>query len=231
MIMPRIGPLSGLHHFVVEASQSERLHGSLLPLGVPSRAADELDEEVRCALASAVLLRGNSSATSFPRIWATSAGSRRFFNASRAACTRLTGLLLPRDLVRMSRMPASSTTGRTEPPAMTPVLGAAGFIIASSAEFWMIGCGIVAPSIGTRTRCFLAISAPLRMASRNFVGLAQTDAHGAVAVADHDQRAEAGAARANHFRHTIDLDDAFFQVQSCGIDPWHSAHSIEWTEC
>ena len=44
--------------------------------------------------------------------------------------------------------------------------GAAGFIITRAApKFWMIGCGIVCPSSGTRIRCFLATSAPLRIAS------------------------------------------------------------------
>src|SRR5215212_2553392 len=103
---------------------------------------------------------------SLPRILATSSGSRRFWSAASAARVRLTGLLLPSDLVRMSRMPANSTTARTEPPAITPAPGAAGRIITLAApKSWRIGCGMVEPSSGTRTRCFLAISAPLRMAS------------------------------------------------------------------
>lgn len=47
------------------------------------------------------------------------------------AITVLSGVELPSDFVRMSRIPAASTTARTAPPAMTPVPGAAGFSITS----------------------------------------------------------------------------------------------------
>jgi hypothetical protein len=40
---------------------------------------------------------------------------------------------LPSDFVRMSRMPAASTTARTAPPAITPVPGAAGLSSTSDA--------------------------------------------------------------------------------------------------
>ncbi len=42
------------------------------------------------------------------------------------ARTTLCGFALPMHLVRMSWMPALSTTARTAPPAMTPVPGDAG---------------------------------------------------------------------------------------------------------
>ena len=42
------------------------------------------------------------------------------------ALTRLMGFWEPSDFERMSWMPASSSTARTPPPAMTPVPGEAG---------------------------------------------------------------------------------------------------------
>ena len=46
---------------------------------------------------------------------------------SSVARVTLTGFVEPSDLDRMSRMPAASTTARTELPAMTPVPCEAGF--------------------------------------------------------------------------------------------------------
>ena len=65
--------------------------------------------------------RPSTSATVLPRSAATSSGRRSDFRPATVAATRLTGLLVPSDFVRMSRIPASSSTARTPPPAMTPV--------------------------------------------------------------------------------------------------------------
>ena len=63
-------------------------------------------------------------------------------------------------------MPAISTTERTEPPAITPVPAEAGLSMTRDApKCRSTSCGIVAPTNGTRTRCFLASSTPLRIAS------------------------------------------------------------------
>ena len=78
----------------------------------------------------------------------------------------LTGFVEPWVLVRMSRMPAASTTARTAPPAMTPVPCEAGLRRIRLAEnSWRTSCGIVVPTIGTRMRFFFASSTPLRMDS------------------------------------------------------------------
>src|SRR4029450_12691372 len=61
-----------------------------------------------------------------PRSSATSSGARTPCRPATAALTRLIGFCEPSDLERMSWMPASSSTARTPPPAMTPVPGEAG---------------------------------------------------------------------------------------------------------
>ena len=65
----------------------------------------------------------------------------------------------------MSLIPADSTTARTAPPAITPVPSGAGFRSTRPAPYRPITmCGIVDPASGTRTRFFLAISIPFRIA-------------------------------------------------------------------
>src|SRR5581483_18028 len=72
----------------------------------------------------------------------------------------------PSDFATTSWMPACSSTARTPPPAITPEPGGAGLSITRAAPNCAItGCGIVLPFIGTCTSRFLAIVAPLRMAS------------------------------------------------------------------
>src|SRR5205807_2551231 len=57
-------------------------------------------------------------------------------------------------------------TARIAPPERMPVPGAAGLRRTFAAPFLRrISCGIVVPTIGTVTRCFLADSTALRMAS------------------------------------------------------------------
>ena len=58
-----------------------------------------------------------------PRSSPTSSGVRRPRSPSTVALTRLIGFWVPRLLERMSWMPASSSTARTPPPAITPVPG------------------------------------------------------------------------------------------------------------
>ena len=106
------------------------------------------------------------SSTSLPRSSATSWADRRDCRAAIVARTVLIGLFVPRDLVRMSRMPASSITARMAPPEITPVPGAAGFIrILAAPHLKRTSCGIVVPTVGTEIMFRLAISTPLRMAS------------------------------------------------------------------
>ena len=62
------------------------------------------------------------------------------------ALTRLVGLVEPKLLVRMSRMPQASHTARTAAPAITPVPGPAGTRITWAAPKWPLTvCGIDGP--------------------------------------------------------------------------------------
>src|SRR5215470_7091602 len=66
----------------------------------------------------------------------------------------------------MSWTPAASSTGRTAPPAMTPVPGTAGLRKTRPApKCPVISQGIVVSRRGTKTKSFLACSTALRMAS------------------------------------------------------------------
>src|SRR5205823_14900135 len=70
--------------------------------------------------------RPSTSLIDRPRSFATSSGVRSPRRPSTVAFTRLIGFCVPRLLERMSWMPASSSTARTPPPAITPVPGEAG---------------------------------------------------------------------------------------------------------
>src|SRR5215467_899637 len=112
--------------------QAEPLDGRAHRVLLPDGAADLLHTELRfhwgvsrlvCDLRSA----GRISPVCLPRLCATSSTLRRLRRACTVARTTLWGLVLPRHFVRMSWMPALSTTARTAPPAMTPVPCEAGF--------------------------------------------------------------------------------------------------------
>src|SRR5580765_7140971 len=82
------------------------------------------------------------------------------------ALSTLWGLLVPSVLVRMSWMPAASSTGRTAPPAMTPVPCTAGLRNTRPApKCPVISNGIVVSLSATKIRSFLACSTALRIAS------------------------------------------------------------------
>ena len=90
----------------------------------------------------------------------------RSFSAVIVARTMLIGVRLPMHLERISLMPASSSTARTGPPAITPLPSAAGRRNTSPAPYVpVISCGIVVPITGTLNRFFLASSSALRIAS------------------------------------------------------------------
>src|SRR5262245_39677333 len=82
------------------------------------------------------------------------------------ARTMLFGLFDPMHLVSTLARPASSTTARTPPPAMTPVPSDAGFSRTSPAPKRPVTSkGIVPSTRGTSSMLFLAFSMPLRIAS------------------------------------------------------------------
>src|SRR4029077_3084485 len=107
---------------------------------------------------------GLSSARVLPRSSATFAGSFSIRRASIVARTMLCGLFDPMHLVRTFEMPASSTTARTPPPAMTPVPSDAGLSSTEPApKLPITSYGIVPSAIGTRIMLFFASSIPLRI--------------------------------------------------------------------
>ena len=126
----------------------------------------------------------------------------------------LCGLLEPRLLVRMSVMPAHSSTARTGPPAMTPVPLAAGLSSTRPAPCSpMISCGIVVPVRGIST--MRALGGLDRLAHRlgDFVRLAGRDADPALAVAHRHQRVEREAPAAlDDLGHAVDRDDVLDEV-------------------
>src|SRR3954468_8071644 len=88
------------------------------------------------------------------------------------AFTRLIGFCEPSDFESTSRMPASSSTARTPPPAITPVPSEAGFRNTRPAPNTPVTwCVIVLPFIGTLKRFFLARSTPFWIASGTSLAL------------------------------------------------------------
>src|SRR4051812_31993690 len=107
-----------------------------------------------------------------PRSSATSSGVRRDCRPWTVALTRLIGFCEPSDLLRMSWMPASSSTARTPPPAITPVPSEAGLRNTlpepnSPVTVWVM----VEPCFGTRKRFFFARSTPFWIASGTSLAL------------------------------------------------------------
>ena len=88
------------------------------------------------------------------------------------ALTRLIGFWLPSDFDSTSWMPASSSTARTPPPAITPVPGEAGLSSTREAECTpTISWVIVEPCIGTLKRSLRARSTPFWIATGTSLAL------------------------------------------------------------
>src|SRR5215218_551217 len=108
----------------------------------------------------------STSATVRPRSSATCLGSRRVWSASTVALTRLMGFWLPSDFDSTSWIPASSSTARTPPPAITPVPAEAGCRRTRDAEWVPITSWVmVEPCMGTRKRFLRARSTPFWIAT------------------------------------------------------------------
>src|SRR5215204_4002788 len=116
--------------------------------------------------------RPSTASTESPRSAAISSGLRRSIRPAIVALTRLIGFCEPSDFDRMSWIPASSSTARTPPPAITPVPGEAGLRKTrpepNTPVVWWV---IVAPWRGTRNRRFLAFSTPFWIASGTSLAL------------------------------------------------------------
>src|SRR5919112_1629374 len=97
--------------------------------------------------------RPSTSRTVRPRSSATWSGERKPWRAATVAFTRLIGFWLPSDFESTSWMPASSSTARTPPPAITPVPAEAGLSSTREAECTpIVSWVMVAPCIGTLKR-------------------------------------------------------------------------------
>ena len=152
----------------------------------------------------------------------------RSFSAVIVARTMLIGVRLPMHLERISLMPASSSTARTGPPAMTPVPSAAGRRNTSPAPYVpVISCGIVVPITGTLNRFFLASSSAFADRVRNFVCLSGTEAYTAFLVTDYHKSGEAEAASTfNYFCYTVDCNDACLEfLFAITVSSWSTFHS------
>src|SRR3954453_296973 len=106
-------------------------HGAHAPTGSSVSAAAPSSAEASSAVSVSVAASGapprpRTVSTESPRKAATSSGRRRSCSPAIVALTRLIGFCEPSDLERMSWIPASSSTARTPPPAITPVPGEAG---------------------------------------------------------------------------------------------------------
>src|SRR3954470_10561709 len=118
-----VGPVLGLdlRHLHAGASvASASASGSGSAGGAPSIVSAET------APASSLPTRPRTALTDRPRSSATSSGLRSCCRPVIVAFTRLIGFCEPSDFDRMSCRPASSSTARTPPPAMTPVPAEAG---------------------------------------------------------------------------------------------------------
>ncbi len=133
---------------------------------LPSPSADAAFTRSLCGT------RPSTESTDRSRSTATSSGVRRSCRPAIVALTRLIGFCEPSDLDRMSWMPASSSTARTPPPAMTPVPGEAGLRNTrpepkTPVTWWVM----VDPWRGTRKRFFFARSTPFWIASGTSLAL------------------------------------------------------------
>src|SRR5215218_10200965 len=116
--------------------------------------------------------RPSTAFTERPRSCAISSGLRRSCSPAIVAFTRLIGFCEPSDLLRMSWIPASSSTARPPPPAIRPVPGEAGLRnTRPDPKTPVVWCVIVEPWRGTRKRFFFARSTPFWMASGTSLAL------------------------------------------------------------
>src|ERR1700755_2336139 len=92
-----------------------------------SAAVSSTSPSLSSAPCSGWSVRPRDAVVERARSSAPSSGVRSDSSPAIVALTRLIGFWEPRLLERMSLIPASSSTARTPPPAMTPVPGEAGF--------------------------------------------------------------------------------------------------------
>ena len=122
----------------------------------------------------------------------------------------LCGFEVPMHLVRMSWTPATSSTARTAPPAMTPVPAQAGLSSTRPApKCPSTSCGMVPLDERDLEQVLLGLLGALADRLGHLVGLAEAGADVAVLVADDDERREREAPAAlDDLGDAVDVDDA-----------------------
>ena len=132
------------------------------------------------------------------------------------AFTMLCGLFDPSDFVRMSFTPATSSTARTAPPAMTPVPGEAGFMSTREApNIPITWYGIVAALHRDAEHVLLGRFRRLANGVRDLVRLAEPDPDLAHAVTDGDESVEAEPAPSlDDLRDPVDMNRLFEKLGS-----------------
>ena len=161
---------------------------------------------------------GSTSLIDLPRAFATSSGRRSWRSACSAAFSMLIGFVVPSDFASTSRIPPSSSTARTPPPAITPVPGEAGRSSTRAASNRPSdSCVIVWPCFGDGEQVLLRVVDGLRDRERHLARLAVADADAVDLVADHDERGEREAPAAlDDLGDAVDLDHALLQLS--GLD-------------
>src|SRR3954451_2098224 len=115
-----VGAVGGLH-----LGDDERAHATGSSAGA-SASASAWIVSTGSSITGGRPPRPRTLSTERPRNCAISSGLRRSWRPAIVALTRLIGFWEPSDFERMSWIPASSSTARTPPPAITPVPGEAG---------------------------------------------------------------------------------------------------------
>src|SRR5918997_4878565 len=111
-------------------------------------------------------LQGAHNVIFTPRDCSMVALERRLLSPCSVARTKLTAVVEPRAFVSTSLTPASSSTARTAPPAITPVPSEAGLSITDElSNLPSTSCGIVVLRIGTSNISRFALSWPLAIAA------------------------------------------------------------------
>src|SRR4051794_9106050 len=170
LLLVRAGLASDLRH-LHDAGSSAASAASVVPFAGPSDSAPT-GPPSRVSVAARSPPRPSTWLIDRPRSSATSSGVRSDCRPATVALTRLIGFCEPSDLLRMSWMPASSSTARTPPPAMTPVPSEAGLRKTLPEPNWPVTvCVIVEPCLGTRNRFFFARSTPFWIASGTSLAL------------------------------------------------------------
>src|SRR5439155_3733464 len=154
-----------------DPAEPERAERPAVLLRLADLAADLGDLQLGHASSASLTIsgaarNGSTSAIVFPPMRATSSGRRSDCSALTVALSRLIGFVVPRLFASTSRMPASSSTARTPPPAITPVPSLAGRSNTRAASARPItSCVIVDPFRGTLKRFFFASSTAFEIAS------------------------------------------------------------------